>query len=189
MTVVDHSLLRKVASKLREAPSYSDRDMTSSILKLAASSYGFGTVGEEVTVPTGFDPNAAALFEAMVESAYLVATADGEFDASERATFEHLVLAACEGAVAERQVHALVADLEEQLAEDGAEKRIAMVARTVTRPEHAREVLRVAALLAQASGGVSGEERQVLDKLALATELDRDSVDGALREVERALAD
>ena len=47
----------------------------------------------------------------------------------------------------------------------------------------------VAALLAQASGGVSSEERQVLDKLALATELDRDSVDGALREVTRALAD
>jgi hypothetical protein len=62
--------------------------MTSSILKLAASSYGFGPAGEEITVPTGFDPQAAALFEAMVESAYLVATADGEFDAAERSTFE-----------------------------------------------------------------------------------------------------
>jgi tellurite resistance protein len=189
MTDVDHSLLRKVASKLREAPSYSDKDMTSSILKLAASSYGFRPVGEEITVPTGFDPNAAALFEAMVESAYLVASADGEFDAAERATFEHLVIAACEGAVAERQVHALLADLEEQLAEDGADKRIEMVARTVTKPEHAREILRVAALLAQVSGGVSDDERRVLEKLARATELDRTSVDGALREVARALAD
>ncbi len=189
MTDVDTSLLRKVATKLREAPSYSDKGVTSSILKLAAASYGFVPVGEEVTVPTGFDPNAAALFEAMVESAYLVATADGEFDASERATFEHLVLAACEGAVAERQVHALVADLQDQLAEDGADKRIEMVARSVTRPEHAREVLRVAALLAQVSGGVSDEERDVLDKLAAAVELDKGSVDGALREVERALSD
>jgi tellurite resistance protein len=189
MPLVDHSLLRKVASKLREAPSYSEKDMTSSILKLAASSYGFGPAGEEITVPTGFDPHAAALFEAMVESAYLVATADGEFDAAERSTFEHLVIAACEGSVAERQVHALVSDLHDQLAEDGADKRVKMVARTVTKPEQAREILRVAALLAQASGGVSDQERQLMDKLAAAVGLDHASVDTALREVDRAMAD
>jgi tellurite resistance protein len=187
MPLVDHSLLSKVASKLREAPSYSDKDMTSSILKLAASSYGF--VGEEITVPTGFDPNAAALFEAVVESAYLVATADGDFDAAERSTFEHLVIAACEGSVAERQVHALVSDLHDQLVEDGADKRVKMVAKTVTKPEHAREILRVAALLAQVSGGVSDHERQILDKLAAAVGLDHGSVDTALREVDRAMAD
>jgi tellurite resistance protein len=189
MPLVDHSLLRKVASKLREAPSYSDKDMTSSILKLAASSYGFRPVGEEITVPTGFDPQAAALFEAMVESAYLVATADGEFDPAERSTFEHLVISACEGAVAERQVHALVADLHDQLVEDGADKRVKMVAKTVTKPEQAREILRVAALLAQASGGVSEQERDLLEKLAAAVGLDHGSVDTALREVDRAMAD
>jgi len=188
MPLLDHSLLRKVASKLREAPSYSEKDMTSSILKLAASSYGFGP-SEEITVPTGFDPQAAALFEAMVESAYLVANADGDFDSAERSTFEHVVIAACEGAVAERQVHALVSDLHDQLVEDGADKRVKMVAKTVTKPEHAREILRVAALLAQASGGVSDQERLLMDKLAAAVGLDRGSVDTALREVDRAMAD
>src|SRR5690606_33698610 len=135
------------------------------------------------------DPEAARLFEAIVESAYLVANADGDFDATERTTFEHVVLVACEGKVAERQITALLADLHEQLAEDGFEKRVKMVARSINKPEHAREVLRVAALLAHVSGGVSGVERSALERLAGELSLELGLIEQALQEAVQALGD
>ncbi|HEY6463525.1 MAG TPA: tellurite resistance TerB family protein, partial [Polyangiaceae bacterium] len=140
------------------------------------------------TVPTGFDPLAVALFEAIVEGAYLVAAADGVIDDDERRTFEKVVLAACGGSVAQDQIAALVSDLGDQLEEDGIDKRIAAVARTATKKEHAQEVLRIAALLARASDDVSSIEREVLTKLAKACNLDASEVDAAMSDVEKALS-
>lgn len=157
-----------------------------SILSLAAASYG-ARPSEDATVPTGFDPAAVALFEAIVEGAYLVATADGVFDEAERRTFERVVAAACYGTVAPGQINALVGDLADQAAEDGADKRIAAVARTASKPEHAREILRIAALLAQSSHDVSPVEREVLGKLADRCGLEPGAVDAALGDVAKAL--
>ena len=64
------NLLAKVARtphRTREEGASSDR----SILMLAAASYGARPT-DESTVPTGFDPFAAALFESIIEGAYLV---------------------------------------------------------------------------------------------------------------------
>ncbi len=188
MSVADESLLSRVASKLGEPPSYA-ADTKGSLLTAAAASYGSKPTGDEVTQPTGFDPSAAALFEAVVESAFLVAHADGVFDPTEQAAFQHVVLSACEDRVAEAQVTALLADLADQLEEDGMDKRIKMVARTINRPEQAQEVLRMAALLAHVSGGVSAEEREVLEKLTSEFKLDDEALQLALDEAERALSD
>jgi tellurite resistance protein len=185
----DDSLLDRVAKKLGEPPPYAaGSGVAGSILAASAASYGQRSGDDDVTQPTGFDPHAAALFEAVVESAYLVANADGEFDDLEKSAFEHVVIHACAGNVAERQVAALLADLHDQLHEDGIEKRIDMVARTITKPEHAREVLRVAALLAQVSGGVSAVERGVLATLAGRLGLGETEIGEVLAEVESALA-
>ncbi|MEZ4224893.1 MAG: tellurite resistance TerB family protein [Polyangiaceae bacterium] len=189
MTAPDEDLLERVANKLSLPPSYAEEGTKSSILTVAAASYGAKPTTDDITQPTGFDPDAAALFEAVVEAAFLVANADGDFDATERATFEHVVLSACEGVVGQGQVHALIADLEDLMHEDGIDKRVQMVARTVTRPEHAQEVLRVAALLAHVSGGVSDVERDVLDKLTQAFEASDDALQRALSEAQQALAE
>lgn len=187
---VENSLLQRVAAKLGAPPSYADPGVKASILSMAAVSYGARPPeDEDVTRPTGFAPEAAALFEAVVESAYLVANADGDFDDTERAAFQHVVLTACGGRVLEGQIAALLADLSDQLQEDGLEKRIQMVARTVAKPEHAAEVLRVAALLAHVSGGVSSVERAVIEKLAAALRLEAGAVDVALAEATAALED
>ncbi|MCC6214323.1 MAG: TerB family tellurite resistance protein [Polyangiaceae bacterium] len=186
------TLLERVAKQLGAPPSYAEPGVSTSILSAAARVYGSKPTddeSDEVTRPTGFDPFAAALFEAVVESAYLVANADGEFDVTERAAFQHVVLAACEGRVAAPQVDALLADLEEQLGEDGLDKRISMVVRLVTRADHAKEVLRVASLLAHVSGGVSEVERSVLDRLAEGFALSPAEVEQALAEAGRAVAD
>lgn len=187
-SVPPQSLLDKVASQLRES-SLSPGSHRGSILALSAAQYGAHQGEEDVTQPTGFDPEAAALFEAVVESAYLVANADGDFDAAEREAFEKIVLSACGGSVTPAQLHALMADLADLLEEDGAEKRAKMVARTIARPEQAREVLRVAALIAEVSNGVSDVERKTLDRLAEEFRLPPEAVQVALAEVERVLVE
>ncbi len=190
MPEVDQSLLSRVAAKLSQPPSYAEPGAKESILTVAAASYGSRPASDDdVTQPTGFDPDAAALFEAVVESAYLVANADGEFDAAEREAFQHVVLTACAGFVGEMQMSALLADLQDQLAEDGVDKRVAMVAKTIKKPEHAQEVVRVAALLAHVSGGVSDIERDVLEKLAAELELEPSALERALREAESAVSE
>lgn len=186
---MDESLINKVAVKLGAPPSYAPEGAKGSILTVAAASYGSRPEGEEVTQPTGFDPMAAALFEAVVESAYLVANADGEFDDTEQAAFRQVVVVACGNRVGEPQVRALLADLADQLEEDGMDKRVKMVGRTIQKADHAREVLRVASLLAHVSGGVSEEERDVLQKLTSEFALDTAALEEALKEAEQALKD
>src|SRR5262245_64869409 len=110
MAALDSTLIGKVAKQLSRPPSYAARGVKDSILVAAAASYGARSP-DDLTQPTGFDPEAARLFEAIVESAFLVATADGEFDPTEREAFEHVVLSACDGRVAERQISALLQDL------------------------------------------------------------------------------
>src|SRR5262249_13005429 len=137
---------------------------TGSILTQAAISYGARTIVDD-TMPTGFDPAAAALFEAVVEAAFLVANSDGVFDDDERLAFQSVVAHACNNVVQPAQLEALIADLCEQLAEDGTEKRARMIARTITRRDQQLDVMRIAALMAHISGGVADQERTVLTEL------------------------
>jgi tellurite resistance protein len=190
MAATDQGLLGRVAQRLGKSPSYADNADHGSMLTLAAAAYSSGvkTLGhEEVTQPTGFDPAAAALFEAVIESAFLVAHADNEFDDTERQAFENVLLAACEGNVSEAQIQALLADFGQLLQEDGLDKRLSMVTKAITKPEHGREVLRIAALLAAVSAGVNEEERAVLERLAHLLDADPGALDRALREVNAAL--
>lgn len=159
----------------------------SSILSLAAAAYG-SRPSEDATVPTGFDPLAVVLFEAIVEGAFVVANADGVFDDEEKRVFQQVVVAACGGAVGPQQIAALVSDLGDQLAEDGLDARIEALTGVVSRKDHAVEVLRIAALLAQASEDVSAVERETLEKLASRWDLGGGAVDSALADVKAALA-
>jgi tellurite resistance protein len=187
MTVQDKTLLERVAHGMSRPGISAPTGVTSSILAQAARSYGARPIVDEATTPTGFDPAAAALFEAIIEAAFLVANSDGVFDDEERAAFQTVVSIACREQVQSLQLQALLADLCEQLAEDGIEKRTRMVARTIVRLDHQLEVLRIAALMAHASGGVSAPERAVLDHLARGFDVDAGAVEQALAEAEAAL--
>jgi tellurite resistance protein len=187
MTVQDKTLLERVAHGISRPGISAPTGITSSILAQAARSYGARPIVEEATTPTGFDPAAAALFEAIIEAAFLVANSDGVFDDDERAAFQTVVSIACKDQIQALQLQALLADLCEQLAEDGIEKRTRMVARTIVRIDHQLEVLRIAALMAHISGGVSAPERAVLEQLARDFDVDAAAVDNALAEAETAL--
>lgn len=158
-----------------------------SILSLSAAAYG-ARPQDEATVPTGFDPQAVALFETIVEGAYLVATADGEFDDAERKAFERVVVSACGGMVTSKQISGLLSDLKDQLDEDGVDRRVERLAAAVPKRDHAVEVLRIAALLADASDGVSQVERDMLQRIATGCKLETSEVDRAIADVRGALA-
>src|SRR5688500_19965650 len=111
MPAPDSTLITKVARKLGQAPAYVEGPNPVSILSAAAGCYGLTSDIEELTQPTGYDPDAARLFEAIIESAFVVAHADGEFDAAEQAAFSHVVFIACAVRVCEIQVDAFHAVL------------------------------------------------------------------------------
>ena len=113
--------------------------------------------------------------------------ADPQETAEWTQAFQSVVAEACNYLVQEEQLHALLADLCEQLAEDGIEKRARMVARTIVRRDHQLEVLRISALMAHISGGVSDHERNVLEHLARGFDLDSGAVEKALVEAEAVL--
>jgi tellurite resistance protein len=186
MSVADERLLEKVARGLSE-PWLRGGSVQGSILSVSAQVYGKRPVGDETTVPTGFDPRAAVLFEAILESAYLVATADGVLDEDERAAFAQLVIEASGGALHEQQLFDLLADLADQVKEDGLERRLETLGRAVLRPDHHREIIRIACLLAHISGGVSDAEQAVLSRLAATFALPTGEVDTALAAVKSAL--
>jgi tellurite resistance protein len=187
MAGLDKSLLERVAHCIAEPGTGAPSGVKTSILKQAATSYGARPVLEEATVPTGFDPQAAVLFEAVVEAAFLTASSDGVFDDDERVAFESVVAEACDNTVQLAQLDALIADLRAQLAEDGMEKRTRTIGRAIARRDHQLEVLRIAALMAHISGGVSEHERSVLEQLARGFDLPSGSVDHALMQAAAAL--
>jgi tellurite resistance protein len=180
--------LTKVARRVAE-PSSAPPGVFNSILTVAAGSYGFRPGGDDATMPTGFDPQAAALFESIVEASYLVATADGDFDDAEKSAFRTVVLEACRGTVDPDSLEALMADLADQLEEDGVDQRIRMVSKTINRTEQQREVLRIATFLAHVSGGVSDVELGILQKLNQAFELEESVMEAVIAEVKAAIDD
>ena len=188
MTAPDKGLLDRVVRSIARLGGTVPSKARRSILAQAAMSYGARPIVDESTVPTGFDPAAAALFEATVEAAFLVANSDGVFDDDERVAFQMVVTEACNNLVQGDQLNALLTDLCELLAQDGVAQRAKMVARTIVRRDHQLEVLRIAALMAHISGGVSQQERDVLDHLGRGFDLDISVVDSALRDAAKILA-
>ena len=181
------NLLARVARTPHGELARGEASTDRSILTLSAAAYGARPT-DESTVPTGFDPQSAALFESIVEGAYIVATSDGVFDDEERKTFERIVSASCGGSVPQGHIADLVADLADQLAGDGLDRRLQRLGEGISRREHAQEVIRIAALIAQVSDDVSEIERNVLERLATACKLETSEVDVALADVRKALA-
>jgi tellurite resistance protein len=132
--------------------------------------------------------HAVELFESLAEAAYLVALADGVFDGLEREMFERVIFAACGRDVPAERLTELVSGLADRLARDGLERRVEVLAAKVTVREHAHEVLRMGALLAQASEDVSEVERDVMTRIAAALGLGAADVDAAIDEVKAAIA-
>jgi tellurite resistance protein len=166
------------------------------------------------------DLRRVALFEAVVEMAFLVSTAEGPLSADATSAFQSVISEVYFSAPdfdgdrivqalghmrrgqrtrreedarahkqADDQAVCLLVDLEQQLTEDGPEKRAQWVTRTLQHADEQREALRVAALMAQFFGPPSARGRQALERFARSFSLDPTAVDRALREAEQAIRD
>lgn len=141
-----------------------------SVIALAAAAYA-SQPSVDSTTPTGFDPFAVTLFEAIVEAAFLVATADGVFDADEREVFSRIVSASAENALPRSDLNGLIEELAEHLAIDGVDRRVARIAQSVRRPEQKIALLRVAILVALANDTISETEEALIARLCNALEV------------------
>jgi tellurite resistance protein len=141
-----------------------------SLIALAAAAYA-SQPSVDSTTPTGFDPFAVTLFEAIVEAAFLVATADGVFDDDEREVFARIVAASAENALPRSDLNGLVEELADHLAIQGLERRVARIAESVRRPEQKVALLRVAILVALANDTISEPEEAIIERLCSALEV------------------
>ena len=141
-----------------------------SVIALAAAAYA-SQPSVDSTTPTGFDPFAVTLFEAIVEAAFLVATADGVFDSDEREVFSRIVAASAENALPRSDLNGLIEELAEHLAIDGVDRRVARIAQSVRRPEQKIALLRVAILVALANDTISETEEALIARLCNALEV------------------
>jgi len=187
MRAPEERFIERVASVVAQPSKNAPRGVRSSILAQAARMHGLRPLGDESTAPTGFDPAATALFEGTVEAAYLVAASDGPVNAVEKAVLKAIVGIGTDGKISPSEVAEMLEDIELSSARDGMEARVVHIAQTVLNRDHQREVLRIAAIMARASGGVRPAERSLLDQLASGFSVDATVVDELVAEAEEAL--
>jgi len=187
MSAPDKTFIERVAATIAQPGPNAPRGVRHSILAQAARVHGQKPLGDEATAPTGFDPQAAALFEATVESAYLVATSDGPLDTTEDAVLRAIIGIGCDGKVSSEQMEALFTELVAARERETEDQRVEHISQIINNRDHQREILRIAAIMARASGGVRPVERELLDKLAHGFSLDGSAVDAAIAEAEETL--
>jgi len=186
MSSPDEKFLERVTQCIARPGPNAPRGVQHSILAQAARLAQSRPLGDEATAPSGFDPAAAALFEGTVESAYLVAASDGPLTSTEDAVLRSIVGIGCDGKVSPEQIEALFGELASAHKRESEEERVAHIAQMITHQDHQREVLRIAAIMARASGGIRPAERALLERLALRFTLDAAAVDAAITEATEA---
>jgi hypothetical protein len=186
MSVPDKDFIERVKRCIAQPGANAPKGVQVSMFAQAARLSFTQAINDAVTAPTGFDPAAAALFEGAVEGAYLIATCDGVLDPTEDAVLRAVISAG--GPVSDKQVDGLLLGLARAVALDGATERLSRLSYMVSKPAHQQEILRIAALVSKASGGVRPAERAVLDKIAQGFSLAASAVDGAIANANAALA-
>jgi tellurite resistance protein len=130
----------------------------------------------------GFD---AAGLEAMIETMFLAAHADGEFSDEERAHFAKSVESLTDGRMAGEPLRELLSRIEAAFTAEGSEKRLAAVKARL--PEgKAREIaLTLAVRLMAADGIIRTSERELILEAADALDIDRDRAADLVREASK----
>jgi hypothetical protein len=143
MLIADKGLLERIARGIATAGSAAPTNVTTSLLAQAATSYGERSLDDHASTHPGFDPHAAVIYETIAEITFLVANAEGALEDDARAALQLVLFDAGHQRVSEDQLEETIADLAEQLAGDGLEKRARMVSRTLVHSDHQREGMRV----------------------------------------------
>lgn len=121
-------------------------------------------------------PRQSDVFRCAVEAGFLAANADGEFDATERATIVRAVEILSVGAVIEWETEALLDECEARAKADGADKRSKAVGEELKKLGQAEAGLLFAALVARATKGIDKREADVLKAVGTAAGVNADGM-------------
>ncbi|MBX3192693.1 MAG: hypothetical protein KF819_37255 [Labilithrix sp.] len=126
-------------------------------------------------------PRQSEVFAAAVEAGYLAARADGEVDATERATLTKAVELLSQGAVIEWETETLLDACQARADKDGAEARATQVGELLKSLGQSEAGLLVAAFVARATNGVEKSEAEVLKAIGKAAGLTAEKVKGLVK--------
>src|SRR5262245_36036641 len=122
---ISKTVLDRAVRAVRQPGPGSPKGATLSLLAHTAKAYGARRSFDLATTPTGVDPMAAVIFEAIVEAAFL-ALDGGVSGEEQRQSFRSILATACKEAVSPEGLDALIADVRDTLAEEGLEARLTM---------------------------------------------------------------
>jgi tellurite resistance protein len=114
------------------------------------------------------DEHRATEFGAFVETAYLVAAADGSVSDAETQRLSHGISQLTKGQISEQQIHDMVQAAASRLQSDGRDGRIQAIASVISDSGLRRAALSVATGLAWLDRGVGEKEGLALQALARA---------------------
>ncbi|MEO7328244.1 MAG: hypothetical protein ABI193_06685 [Minicystis sp.] len=127
------------------------------------------------------------VFRVAVEAGYLAALADGKVDDKEREAIVAAVRLLSAGAVIEWEVEAIVDEAQAHIDKDGKEARAKAVGAELGKLGQPEAGLLFAAAVAQATGGIDGAEKKMLETIAEAAGLKKGAVSPLLRKAGAAL--
>jgi hypothetical protein len=135
------------------------------------------------------ESSADAFFSALVEGAFLVAAADGELSEDEEVTLAETIAHVTGEVLAPDEFVAMIDAYAEALSEDGAPKRLTVLAEQVPDAPARREVLAFASLLAVCDHNLVDDERGMLFAMGKSFGFDESEVRAVLGSVEASLVD
>jgi tellurite resistance protein len=127
------------------------------------------------------------VFRVAVEAGYLAALADGKVDDKEREAIVAAVRLLSAGAVIEWEVEAIVDEAQVHIDKDGKDARAKAIGAELQRLGQPDAGLLFAAAVAQATGGIDGAEKKVLEAIGEAAGLKKSAISPILRKAGAAL--
>lgn len=142
---------------------------------------------EEEQPLTQAELDQAERFSAMLETAFLVAAADGELTETESGHLGKLIRALTEGAIPEADIEGLLGSYVDLLDEQGYEARFRHVAEVLNEKSLRKMALLLAAGIIQIDGKAASEETRVLSEIAGVFGFSKEEVDALCARVEDSL--
>lgn len=133
------------------------------------------------------DPSDEAETAGMIESAFLMAAADGQFGNAEQDEFGEALQFLTGGKLSVDEIDAILDELIDALRSDGWEKRISVVASQLSTPELRRNAYRLAAGISFVDGTVQDEEARLFGLIGEAFGIPADEASKILVEVRDTL--
>lgn len=124
--------------------------------------------------------------DALIETMFLAAYADGEFSEDERQHFTKSVESLTDRRLAGERLDALVARIEKDLAASGRDARLAAVKERIPDASARKVALSLAIQVVAADGLIRTSERELILEVAEALEVDRDEAADLVKELTRA---